>query len=52
MKEDCCDKHNHTANISNKSFDTGKYYCPMQCEGDKTYKQAGDCPVCGMHLVK
>ena len=29
-----------------------KYYCPMHCEGDKTYDKPGDCPVCGMHLVK
>ncbi|RIJ49737.1 copper-translocating P-type ATPase [Maribellus luteus] len=28
-----------------------KYVCPMHCEGDKTYKQPGDCPVCNMHLV-
>ncbi|MDX1683810.1 MAG: heavy metal translocating P-type ATPase [Saprospiraceae bacterium] len=28
------------------------YYCPMHCEGDKTYDQPGDCPVCGMDLVK
>lgn len=27
------------------------YYCPMQCEGDKTYEKPGDCPVCGMSLV-
>ena len=27
------------------------YYCPMHCEGDKTYDKLGDCPVCGMHLV-
>ncbi|MEQ8339049.1 MAG: copper-translocating P-type ATPase, partial [Cyclobacteriaceae bacterium] len=25
---------------------------PMQCEGDKTYDQPGDCPVCGMDLVE
>ncbi|MEQ9220718.1 MAG: heavy metal translocating P-type ATPase [Cyclobacteriaceae bacterium] len=31
---------------------TGTYYCPMQCEGDKTYDQPGDCPVCGMDLVE
>src|SRR5690348_14590281 len=31
---------------------TGKYYCPMHCEGDKTYDHPGNCPVCGMHLVK
>jgi Cu2+-exporting ATPase len=30
----------------------GKYYCPMHCEGDKTYNKPGDCPVCGMHLNK
>lgn len=30
----------------------GTYYCPMQCEGDKTYDKPGDCPVCGMDLVK
>ena len=30
----------------------GKYYCPMHCEGEKVYDKAGDCPVCGMHLVK
>lgn len=31
---------------------SGKYYCPMFCEGDKLYDEAGDCPVCGMDLVK
>lgn len=29
----------------------GTYYCPMHCEGDKTYDKSGDCPVCGMDLV-
>ncbi len=28
----------------------GVYYCPMHCEGDKTYSKMGDCPVCGMDL--
>jgi P-type Cu+ transporter len=28
------------------------FYCPMHCEGDKTYRKAGDCPVCGMDLVE
>ena len=27
------------------------YYCPMKCEGEKTYLEPGSCPVCGMHLV-
>ncbi|MGB5821192.1 MAG: heavy metal translocating P-type ATPase [Saonia sp.] len=31
---------------------SGDFYCPMHCEGDKTYDQPGDCPVCGMDLVK
>ncbi len=26
------------------------YQCPMQCEGDKTYDEAGSCPVCNMDL--
>ena len=30
----------------------GAYFCPMQCEGDKTYAEPGDCPVCGMDLLK
>ncbi|MEN8884143.1 MAG: heavy metal translocating P-type ATPase [Flavobacteriaceae bacterium] len=29
----------------------GIYYCPMHCEGEKTYDKSGDCPVCGMDLV-
>ena len=27
-----------------------KYACPMHCEGDKTYAEAGKCPVCKMEL--
>ena len=30
----------------------GVFYCPMHCEGDKTYDKMGDCPVCGMDLVE
>ncbi|MDC3285966.1 copper-translocating P-type ATPase, partial [Flavobacteriaceae bacterium] len=30
----------------------GTFYCPMHCEGDKTYDKPGDCPVCGMDLVE
>lgn len=30
----------------------GTYYCPMHCEGEKVYDKPGDCPVCGMDLVK
>ncbi len=35
-----------------KGRGTGVFYCPMHCEGDKTYDQPGDCPVCGMNLVE
>lgn len=28
------------------------YYCPMFCEGDKTYAENVGCPICGMDLVK
>ncbi|HKJ79235.1 MAG TPA: copper-translocating P-type ATPase [Prolixibacteraceae bacterium] len=41
-------QHKNTTASSGK----GKYYCPMRCEGDKTYDEPGDCPVCGMHLNK
>lgn len=30
----------------------GIFYCPMHCEGDKTYGKAGSCPVCGMDLLQ
>ena len=26
------------------------YYCPMMCEGDKTYDKEGKCPECKMDL--
>ena len=35
-----------------KDKGSGKFYCPMHCEGDKTYDKIGDCPVCGMNLVE
>lgn len=35
-----------------KGKGTGIFYCPMHCEGEKTYDKAGDCPVCGMGLVE
>ncbi|WP_339839666.1 heavy metal translocating P-type ATPase, partial [uncultured Flavobacterium sp.] len=51
-KTACCstDKNEHKSN--QHSNQPGKYYCPMHCEGDKVYNKAGDCPVCGMDLVK
>jgi len=50
------DKHteenNHDHTHSSQKFNQDKYYCTMLCEGDKTYPEPGDCPVCGMHLKK
>lgn len=44
---------NNTKNeIETPRYVTPQYYCPMHCEGDKTYDQPGNCPVCGMHLVE
>lgn len=42
--------HNHESSIKEKG--NGVFYCPMHCEGEKTYDHAGDCPVCGMDLVE
>ncbi len=44
-------KDTQLKSASNASL-KGEYYCPMHCEVDKTYDKPGDCPVCGMHLVK
>src|SRR5690606_20549068 len=35
-----------------KGKGTGVFYCPMHCEGDKTYDGPGNCPICGMDLVE
>lgn len=43
--------HNHNNESSLKKNKKGVYYCPMNCEGDKTYDHFGSCPVCGMDLV-
>ncbi|SDS52180.1 heavy metal translocating P-type ATPase [Gramella sp. MAR_2010_147] len=40
------------AKQESKGSGTGTWYCPMHCEGDKTYDKPGDCPVCGMDLVE
>ncbi|MGG8497106.1 heavy metal translocating P-type ATPase [Tenacibaculum sp. TC6] len=47
-------EHAHTIPKKGKTKEkgTGIFYCPMHCEGDKTYPKPGDCPVCGMDLVE
>ncbi|MBO0321474.1 copper-translocating P-type ATPase [Muricauda sp. CAU 1633] len=47
--------HHHPPKKEEKktvSNGNGTFYCPMRCEGDKTYDEPGDCPVCGMDLVE
>ena len=34
------------------STGSGVFYCPMHCEGEKTYDKPGDCPICGMDLIE
>jgi len=41
--------HHHRQQFSVKG---ASYYCPMHCEGEKTYDRPGSCPVCGMNLEK
>lgn len=38
--------------VALSSTASGKYYCPMFCEGDTVYDTQVGCPVCGMDLVK
>ena len=45
--------NHHGVHVKTNDSETDEnYYCPMGCEGDKTYDAPGDCPVCGMHLQK
>lgn len=36
----------------NNDLQEAKYQCPMNCEGNRTYNQPGECPVCTLQLVK
>ena len=45
-------EHHHHEESPKKVKSNGVFYCPMHCEGNKTYDHPGDCPVCGMHLVE
>ncbi|WP_417799312.1 heavy metal translocating P-type ATPase [Tenacibaculum sp.] len=46
------DHHSKPKTDKTSKNGTGTFYCPMHCEGDKTYDKPGDCPVCGMDLVE
>jgi len=53
IKKQMGESHKHVHHPHNNNLkDIEVYYCPMHCEGDKTYDKTGDCPECGMHLVK
>ena len=45
-----CGCGDHNQNRS-KDLQETKYQCTMNCEGNKTYNQPGNCPVCNMQLV-
>jgi len=45
-------QHSPAPQTDKQDANKTKYYCPMHCEGDKTYDKPGDCPICGMHLNK
>ncbi len=50
----CCgsNKPPEESKVTSPNNVPGTYYCPMHCEGEKVYDKPGDCPVCGMDLVK
>lgn len=45
-------EHHEIGTAQHAHVDDDHYYCPMHCEGDKTYNKPGNCPVCGMDLIK
>lgn len=51
-EKDCCSTDKSNSSVDTSNIKSGEYYCPMQCEGDKVYIKAGDCPVCGMDLIQ
>lgn len=40
-----------TNDNATEQVDAVQFYCPMKCEGEKTYDEPGTCPVCNMNLV-
>jgi Cu(I)/Ag(I) efflux system membrane fusion protein len=45
-----CKNENDKQGHENHVQVEGDYICPMRCEGEKTYPQPGNCPVCKMKL--
>ncbi len=48
----CSSDGSSEASVESEEVKTTSYYCPMECEGEKVYDEAGSCPVCGMDLVE
>lgn len=51
-KKETHSQHNIPFKPVEKQEGNGIFYCPMHCEGEKTYDKPGSCPVCGMPLVE
>ena len=51
-REEIREKAKSTENQNVNLDKIGEFYCPMFCEGDKTYPKNTGCPVCGMDLVQ
>ena len=49
QKSSCCNSEKPSEVVKDGN---GIFYCPMHCEGDKTYTSQVGCPVCGMDLVE
>ena len=47
-----CGKGEETAAEKKVEETAAQYACSMKCEGEKTYPNAGNCPVCKMALKK
>lgn len=48
----CGNNSHHHENGEHHEHMEEAYACPMKCEGDKTYDEAGKCPVCEMDMEK
>ena len=46
------EQHGATPTTAGRRRRRQRYFCPMKCEGEKTYDKPGNCPVCNMKLEK
>lgn len=45
-------RNNTSENNQTEAPHQHTYQCSKKCEGDKTYDQPGECPICTMALVE